>query len=76
MTIRAPFGSVATINSVRVGVVPLPVPARKTVRSVTHPPKIRMPHSSANAVAAVLAVLSFVIFFFLLRYTVRTTKNA
>ena len=32
--------------------------------------------ASANAVAAVLAVLSFVIFFFLLRYTVRTTKNA
>jgi sulfate ABC transporter permease subunit len=32
--------------------------------------------ASANAVAAVLAVLSFVIFFFLLRYTVRQTKKA
>ena len=32
--------------------------------------------ASANAVAAVLAVLSFVIFFFLLRYAVKSTKAA
>ena len=30
--------------------------------------------ASANAVAAVLAVLSFVIFFFLLRYAARPTR--
>jgi len=32
--------------------------------------------ASANAVAAVLAILSFVIFFFLLRYTARATRDA
>jgi ABC-type sulfate transport system permease component len=32
--------------------------------------------ASANAVAAVLAVLSFAIFFVLLRYTIRPTKKS